>query len=326
MKVQKQTVGNKSVSLKSVQRLFFRTQLVLIISLALILGVAGMLINIHFETEKRDQNLKNVAEAIARSPILTGNSLTNGDNKKIFSQYLDTLKETLDDIDVISVVDKDGIRMYHSNHSLIGTQYDGNIPDFESKTKGYYAVDENGPSGSQRRTYAAVYNESGEYVGKLKYDDIVAQLAGKQTELDTANDLIAELKKGTKGNEELQGKITGYETQVADLQAQLAETKTKSALKVGLLAEKCLDIDYVSYVIEKKLKEQGKALELDENENIKGWEELVSGVKTQLPTQFESAKGGKEFEENPLPEGDERKSEPQNLAEALRMRYENNSN
>lgn len=165
MKVQKQTVGNKSVSLKSVQRLFFRTQLVLIISLALILGVAGMLINIHFETEKRDQNLKNVAEAIARSPILTGNSLTNGDNKKIFSQYLDTLKETLDDIDVISVVDKDGIRMYHSNHSLIGTQYDGNIPDFESKTKGYYAVDENGPSGSQRRTYAAVYNESGEYVG-----------------------------------------------------------------------------------------------------------------------------------------------------------------
>lgn len=167
---------------------------------------------------------------------------------------------------------------------------------------------------------------SGDYVGKLKYDDIVSQLAGKQTELDTANGLIADLKKGTKGNEELQGKITGYETQVADLQAQLAETKVKSAVKVGLLAEKCNDIDYVTYVIEKKLKEQGKTLELDENENIKGWDELLSGVKTQLPTQFESAKGGKEFEENPLPEGDERKSEPQNLAEALRMQYESNSN
>ena len=142
--------------------------------------------------------------------------------------------------------------------------------------------------------------ESGEYVGKLKYDDIVAQLTGKQTELDTANNLISELKKGTEGNEELQGKITGYESQVADLQAQLQETKIKSALKVGLLAEKCDDVDYVSYVLEKKLKEQGKTLELDENENIKGWNDLLSGVKTQLPAHFEKA-NSIEIEPNRLP-------------------------
>ena len=69
------------------------------------------------------------------------------------------------DIDVISVVNKDGVRMYHSNHTLIGTKYDGNLPDFKSNTDGYYAVDETGPSGSQRRAYAAVYNEDGEYIG-----------------------------------------------------------------------------------------------------------------------------------------------------------------
>ena len=51
----------------------------------------------------------------------------------------------------------------------------------------------------------------GEYVGKGKYDALQAQLDGKAAELDTANGLIAELKKGTKGNEELQGKITGYQ-------------------------------------------------------------------------------------------------------------------
>ena len=73
---------------------------------------------------------------------------------------------------------------------------------------------------------------TGEYVSKQKYDGIVQQLSGKQTEIDTANGLIAELQKGTKGNEELQGKITGYETQVADLQKELAEIKVKSALKV----------------------------------------------------------------------------------------------
>ena len=47
----------------------------------------------------------------------------------------------------------------------------------------------------------------GEYVGKGKYDALQAMLDGKETELTTANGLIADLKKGTKGNEELQGKI-----------------------------------------------------------------------------------------------------------------------
>lgn len=141
---------------------------------------------------------------------------------------------------------------------------------------------------------------TGEYVSKAKHDALQALLDGKTTELDTANGLIAELKKGTKGNEELQGKITGYETQVADLQKQLLETKIKSAVKVGLLAEKCNDIDYVTYCMEKKLKEQGKTLELDENENIKGWDDLLSGMKTQLPTQFEKANRNI-VEPNPLP-------------------------
>ena len=159
---QQRTKSNKHVSLKSIQHLFFRTQLVLIVSLALILGIAGTLINIHFETEKRDQNLQNVAEAIARSPMLNIKGLTD---IAAVSEYLDTLKETLEDIDVISIVNNDGIRLYHSNHSLIGTRYDGNIPEFANRSAGYYTVDENGPSGSQRRAYAAIYDEGGEPVG-----------------------------------------------------------------------------------------------------------------------------------------------------------------
>lgn len=159
---QQRTKSNKHVSLKSIQHLFFRTQLVLIVSLALILGIAGTLINIHFETEKRDQNLQNVAEAIARSPMLNTKGSTG---IAAVSEYLDTLKETLDDIDVISIVNNDGIRLYHSNHSLIGTRYDGNIPKFANRSAGYYTVDENGPSGSQRRAYAAIYDEGGEPVG-----------------------------------------------------------------------------------------------------------------------------------------------------------------
>ena len=129
---------------------------------------------------------------------------------------------------------------------------------------------------------------TGEYVSKAKHDALQELLKGKDTELTTANDLIATLKKGTKGNEELQGKIRGYESQVIELQEQLAETKLKSALKVALLGEKVVDVDYVTYKLQEKLKEQGKTLDLDENDNIKGWDDVLSGLKTQLPTQFES--------------------------------------
>lgn len=147
----------------------------------------------------------------------------------------------------------------------------------------------------------------GEYVSKAKSDadkDALQQLLnGKDTELKSANDLIAELKKGTKGNEELQGKITGYETQVADLQKQLLETKINSAVKVALLSEKATDIDYLTYKLTEKLKAEGRTLELDDNEKIKGWDDLLSDLKTQLPNQFESA-ASKKVEPNRLPQSE----------------------
>ncbi len=146
---------------------------------------------------------------------------------------------------------------------------------------------------------------SGEYVGKGKYDALQELLTGKQTELDTANGLIAQLKKGTKDNEDLQGKIAGYESTVQQLQAQLAETKLNSAVKVWLMGEKALDVDYLTYKLTEKLKADGKTLELDETENIKGRDDLLSGLKTQFPNMFESGNGGRQvFEGGKLPGGD----------------------
>lgn len=146
----------------------------------------------------------------------------------------------------------------------------------------------------------------GEYVGKGKYDALNELLAGKQTELDTANDLIKELKKGTEGNEDLQGKITGYETQVAQLQAQLQETKIKAAVKVALLSEKAKNVGYLAYLIEESMRADGKKLELDENDNIKGWDTIISGLKTKEPDMFESGSGGRKvLEGGRLPKGDD---------------------
>ena len=167
----------------------------------------------------------------------------------------------------------------------------------------------------------------GDYVSKGKFDSEIEKLntllSGKSTELDKANGLIEQLKKGTKGNEDLQGKISKYETEtIPNLQQQLQETRIKAAVKVALLSEKALDIDYLTYKLEEKLKEQGKSLELDENDNIKGWEDLRSDLKTQFPTQFESVSGdgkGKVIEENRLP--DTSKSNGLTKAELLKKPY-----
>ena len=147
---------------------------------------------------------------------------------------------------------------------------------------------------------------TGEYVGKGKYDALQELVNGKETELKSANDLIAELKKGTKGNEELQKKIGDYDVQVAELQKQLQETKVKSAIKVALLSEKAVDVDYLTFKLNEKLNEKGETLELDENDNIKGWDALKDGLKTQFPTMFESAGTGKmkPVDDNRLPSGD----------------------
>lgn len=187
----------------------------------------------------------------------------------------------------------------------------------ESKINEY-----NGNEANKDKQVKIANLSSGEYVSKGKYDGLSEQLTGKQSELDKANGLIAELQKATKGNEDLQGKISTYETQVADLQAQLTENKLKSAIKVALLSEKAVDVDYLTFKLNEKLKEKGEKLELDENDNIKGWDSQLEGLKTQFPTMFEAGQK-KKIDENKLPDGDpDNKTEPKSLEEALRMQYE----
>lgn len=160
----------------------------------------------------------------------------------------------------------------------------------------------------------------GEYVGKGKYDALQALLDGKTTELDTANGLIAKLKKGTKDNEDLQGEITGYEQQVQQLKAELEKTKLENAIQLALRDAKAVDPNYMAFKLHEKYKPE--ELTLDENGKIKGMDDKLAGLKTQFPAQFESS-GNKKVIENKLPEGDHSgEPEPKSLEDALKLAYE----
>lgn len=244
MKIKKNLKNHhKTISIKNIYRRIFITQLVLIVTLALFLGVSGTLTNIHFEVEKRDQNLQNIAEAVASSPLID-DKIANPDDKKtteLLNEYLDSLKISLDNIDVISFVSRENIRLYHSNHELIGTEYDGAIPEFEKVSKEYYTSNETGPSGSQRRAYAAVYDKNGNYTGFVMTILLLENIKAETLQilfifaLITIAAILIELIISAELSSSIKKSLHGYEPNVFSAMFQVRDNILES-LNEGVLA------------------------------------------------------------------------------------------
>ncbi len=230
-----------SARLSGIQHTIFHTQLVLILLLATMLGIAWSLVNLHFENEKRDRNLQNIAEAISHLPTLGEDIADLSVNESRLVDYFDTLRDALADVDVISLVSADGTRLYHSNHELIGTVYDGSIPDFSEHSDGYYATDESGPSGKQRRAYAAIYDDGGKYLGF-----VMAIMLKKNIRLDalrmlvifiiiTSAAIFTELIVASRLSESVKKSLMGYEPDVFSAMYRTRDNILE-ALNEGILA------------------------------------------------------------------------------------------
>ena len=237
------TGGQKKSSAKHIQKKIFATQLILIISLALFLGISGTMINIHFEMQKRDQNLQNVAEAIAHSPILNMEKVSGEEeaHKDILMGYLDSLKDTLDDIDVISVVSCDNIRLYHSTHELIGTIYDGTIPKFKENNREFYTAYDSGPSGTQRRAYSAIYDSEGNYIGFVMAIMLMENIKAETFQtltfyaLITLSAVLIELILSAELSNSIKRSLHGYEPDVFSAMYQVRDNILES-LDEGIIA------------------------------------------------------------------------------------------
>lgn len=156
--------------------------------------------------------------------------------------------------------------------------------------------------------------------GKLKTEfDSLTQQHGESTKL------IEQLQKDNKGNAALQQSVTDYQTQLSAMQAKMALQRLEYALRYKLMGEKAMDVEYLVFKAMEKHPEWRENPEsaLDESGQVKGADDLVAGLKTQHPTQFESsAPDSKKVDPQPLPQGDDRKMAPTNLAEALRQTFE----
>ena len=150
-----------------IQQDIFRILLLLVFILTGFVAGISIIVNVKSESRYLDQNLQNMAQVIANSvPVQRELSSDNSTNTKLMLHtYLDSLKESLSNIDVISVIGIDNVRRYHTNSVLIGSKYEGIVPQFEYGTYNFYVTSDIGPSGSQRRAYAAIYDENGTYLG-----------------------------------------------------------------------------------------------------------------------------------------------------------------
>lgn len=157
---------------------------------------------------------------------------------------------------------------------------------------------------------------TGEYVNKGKHDNLQALLDASKGDVQTLTETIESLKKGKVDAETLQQKVAEAEKLLEESKAREVELKVKYALDVAMLAEgvKKENAELLAIALERKLKEKGEILELDENDNIKNLKDKLDGLKTQFPTMFESASGGddglKVLDPNKLKQSDKRNIVP----------------
>lgn len=109
----------------------------------------------------------------------------------------------------------------------------------------------------------------------------------KTAELKAANDTIVELKKAGADNEELQKKITGYETEIKNLKTAADNARKEYTLKDRLKAAGVVDADYVIY------KQGGlEKFSFDKDGNPIGVDDLLKPMKEESPHLFKAEKGG----------------------------------
>lgn len=135
--------------------------------------------------------------------------------------------------------------------------------------------------------------------GKAKQD--LAAALERETE---STKLIEQLQKDNKGNEALQKSMSDYQARIATIEAQRNQERLTYAIKLALMGEKALDVEYLAYKAMEKHPEWKEHPEdaLDESGKVKGVDDLLAGLKTQHPTQFESVVSQRQVEPQRLPD------------------------
>lgn len=132
----------------------------ILLSITLALTLRYSLDTLH---EKIDDTLSSMVTTIATSPTVRV-SVEAGVCDPLLVEYLDDLVESMQDLDVITIADRNSTRIYHINKELIGLQFVGGdeAPALEGTS---YFSDATGTMGYQHRFFHPVRDDQGTVIG-----------------------------------------------------------------------------------------------------------------------------------------------------------------
>ena len=132
----------------------------ILLSITLALTLRYSLDTLH---DKIDDTLSSMVTTIATSPTVRV-SVEAGVCDPLLVEYLDDLVEAMQDLDVITIADRNSTRIYHINKELIGLQFVGGdeAPALEETT---YFADATGTMGYQHRFFHPVRDDQGTVIG-----------------------------------------------------------------------------------------------------------------------------------------------------------------
>ena len=255
----------KGGSLNSIRREIQKIHLFLIIAVTLLFCFGGAYLQVLANDKAFNQNLQDTAELIKRIYSFAGNM-----ERDELRSYMDGLVEKLPDIDVLSIIDEKGIRLYHSNHELIGTVYDGKIPDFGFVPHNFYTEDDTGPSGAQRRTYAAVTDAAGNYCGFVM--TIMLKKSIRMITLRTLTlffiiacfAILIEIAISEKISQTIRQKLMGFEPDTFSSMYKIRENILESIYDGIVAVDREMNIQFVNMAAKKILGSDGPDCKINE--------------------------------------------------------------
>lgn len=134
----------------------------------LLMLAASMLVTLYYSIflnqQNIDESISDMAAVLSLAP-LTADTLEGKEEPEKLREYLDHVRETTVNLDVITVCDTNSVRVYHPEKSKVGKRFIGGDEGDVLTGRDSYITDATGTMGPQRRAFHVVKNKNGETVG-----------------------------------------------------------------------------------------------------------------------------------------------------------------
>lgn len=163
-----------------------RWQLILANILPVILTLVittGLMLNftIKVANERLESELRSIAYMISKTEIVVESLKRNEPNQEL-NEYLDFVTDSNTDIDIVTIADMTGKRIYHIDKNRIGKQFVGGDEGPVYEGNHYLSVAE-GTQGEQLRYFYPIYDETGEQVGFVMASTLMKAIVAIEREI-----------------------------------------------------------------------------------------------------------------------------------------------